>query len=49
MTAQGQVMEEFKDVQPGSELQLGKNYISGTYTVVFIQGEQTTRQRMVKY
>jgi hypothetical protein len=49
MNAQGQVVEEIKDVKPGMELQLGVKYASGTYTAVFIQGNQTTRQRMVKY
>jgi hypothetical protein len=49
MNAQGQVVEEIKDVKPGMELQLGVKYTSGTYTTVFIQGDQVTRQRMVKY
>jgi PKD repeat protein len=49
MNAQGQIVEEIKDVKPGMELQLGVKYTSGTYTAVFIQGNQTTRQRMVKY
>ncbi|MEN9951393.1 MAG: hypothetical protein RLY85_2145, partial [Bacteroidota bacterium] len=49
MNAQGQVVEEIKDVQPGMELELGVKYTSGTYTAVFIQGNQTTRQRMVRY
>jgi hypothetical protein len=49
INAQGQVVEELKNVQPGSELMIGMKYISGTYTAVFIQGNQTTRQRMVKY
>jgi hypothetical protein len=49
MNAQGQVVEEIKDVKPGMELQLGVKYSSGTYTVVFIQGDQVTRQRMVRY
>jgi PKD repeat protein len=49
MNAQGQVIEEIKDVKPGTELQLGVKYTSGTYTAVFIQGNQVTRQRMVKY
>jgi len=49
INAQGQVVEEIKDVKPGMELQLGVKYTSGTYTAVFIQGNQTTRQRMVKY
>ncbi len=49
MNAQGQVVEEIKDVLPGSELEMGMKYLSGTYTAVFIQGNQTTRQRLVKY
>jgi hypothetical protein len=49
MNAQGQIVEEIKDVKPGMELQLGVKYTSGTYTAVFIQGNQTTRQRMVRY
>jgi NAD(P)-dependent dehydrogenase (short-subunit alcohol dehydrogenase family) len=47
--AVGQVVEEIKDVKPGMELQLGVKYTSGTYTAVFIQGSQVTRQRMVRY
>jgi hypothetical protein len=49
INAQGQVLEEIGEVKPGTELSLGINYASGTYTAVFIQGNQTTRQRMVKY
>jgi PKD repeat protein len=49
LNAQGQMIEEIKDVKPGTELQLGMKYTSGTYTAVFIQGNQTTRQRMVRY
>jgi PKD repeat protein len=49
INAQGQVVEEIKDVKPGMELQLGVKYTSGTYTAVFIQGNQETRQRMVRY
>jgi PKD repeat protein len=49
LNAQGQVVEEVKNVLPGTELLMGMKYISGTYTAVFIQGNQTTRQRMVKY
>jgi hypothetical protein len=49
INAQGQVVEEIKDVKPGMELQLGVKYTSGTYTAVFIQGSQVTRQRMVRY
>jgi len=49
MNAQGQLVEEIKDVKPGMELQLGVKYTSGTYTAVFIQGDQVSRQRMVKY
>ncbi len=49
MNAQGQVIEEIKEVLPGTEMLMGMKYISGTYTAVFIQGNQTTRQRMVKY
>jgi len=49
MNAQGQVVEEIKDVKPGMELQLGVKYTSGTYTAVYLQGANITRQRMVRY